>query len=208
MNQLITVFVAVFLIVNPLSAVPMFLAMTASDSSAARKRSAVLAALTCTVTLAAAAMFGEALFRFFGVTIEAFQIAGGVLLFLYSIDMVQARTSRMTTTAAEVRVGVERPQVGITPLGIPMLAGPGAIATVMSLRFAEQPWLDRTLVMGVAVLSVGLLVLAILWCATALERWLSAVSLGILSRISGLMLAAVAAEMVLQGVHRAFPPAH
>jgi multiple antibiotic resistance protein len=210
--ELITDYVALFVIVNPVGTVPLFLGMTVHDGIARRRRTAVFAAATCAATLAGAAVGGEALFAFFGITLDAFRIAGGVLLFLIALDMVQVRTSRTRTTDEEVEHGIERHEVGLIPLGIPMLAGPGAITTVLVAHMragageSAHAWSDPHLwTLLLAVGALGATVLALLWFAAVVERWLNPVVLGVLMRLEGLLLAAIAVQMAVTGLAGAFP---
>ncbi|MCS6969441.1 MAG: MarC family protein [Planctomycetota bacterium] len=190
-------FVPIFVIVSPVGAVPLFLGMTQADSTAQRQRTALIAALTTTCTLLGAALVGQQLFDFFGVTIDAFRIAGGFLLFLIALDFVQVRQTRMKATEPEIAEGVEKQETGIIPLGIPMLAGPGAIATVMVLSHGGWPSLGPVLV---AIVLVGLSTLLVLLAAARMQQHLSATTLGIVLRLEGLLLAAIAVQMVVTGV--------
>ncbi|HTA21306.1 MAG TPA: MarC family protein, partial [Polyangia bacterium] len=129
------------LVVDAPAAVPLFLSMTASDSEDYKRSTARRAAIAAAVVLAAFAALGSVIFRVLGVSLGAFRIAGGVLLFLLAIDMLRAERSRQRTTPEEVAEGVDRPDVSIFPLAIPMLAGPGATSTVMVLvSRAERVW--------------------------------------------------------------------
>lgn len=204
MGMVVRDLVPLFIIASPLGAVPLFLAMTANDLAAKRRRTALYAALTCTVALMVAVFIGEALFGFFGITIHAFRIAGAVLLFLYSMDMVQMRTPRMKTTDEEVQEGVASEQVGVVPLGIPMLAGPGAIATAMVLRMQGGPQTQELWALLLAVLLLGAIVYGILLVAVRMQRWMGPVAMGIFIRVEGLILAAIAVQMAVSGIQGAF----
>ena len=204
LTETIKAFVPLFIIVSPLGALPLFLAMTAKDVSARRLRTAWIAALTTALVLGAAVVSGEAVFRFFGVTIDAFRIAGGVLLFLYAIDMVQMKQSRMRTTDEEVQGGVEKEEVGIIPLAIPMLAGPGAIATAMVLRMQMPAGFASTSVVLLAIVLVCLVTWLVFRLGVRVERWLNPVWMGILLRLEGLLIAAIAVQMLVAGISGAF----
>src|SRR5690242_21003751 len=125
LQDVFLVFTSVLFIVDPLTAVPTFLAMTTRDPPAGRRQMARRGAWTCAVTLTAFALGGSLIFRLFGITIAAFKIAGGVVIGLNALDMVQARRSQQRETPVEKAEGIEKEDVGIMPLGIPMLAGPG-----------------------------------------------------------------------------------
>ena len=146
LQDLFLVFTSILFIVDPLTAVPTFLAMTARDPPEVRRQMARRGAWTCAVTLTAFALGGSLIFRLFGITIAAFKIAGGVVIGLNALDMVQARRSQQRETPVEKAEGIEKEDVGIMPLGIPMLAGPGAISTVMVLSGAAKTPLTTTAV--------------------------------------------------------------
>jgi len=203
-SALVHLLVPLFIIASPLGAVPLFLAMTTRDTADKRRRTGLYAALTCTVALVVAALIGEALFRFFGITIHAFRIAGAVLLFLYSMDMVQMRTPRMKTTDEEVQEGAEREQVGVIPLGIPMLAGPGAMATAMVLRMQAGGEAMYLWALLTAIVLLGAIIYATFLLAVRMQRWLGPVGLGIFIRVEGLILAAIAVQMAISGIQGAF----
>jgi multiple antibiotic resistance protein len=192
--------VPVFVIVSPIGVVPLFLGMTRDDPPERRHRTAWIAALTTTITLLAACLAGQALFRFFAVDVDAFRIAGGILLFIIALDFVQVRQTRLKTTDPEYEEGVAKNEVGIIPLAIPMLSGPGAVATVMVLRGERGGDLLATIPLLAAILLVGAATLAVLLAAVRLQRWLTASTLGILLRLEGLLLAAIAVQMVVTGV--------
>ena len=201
--------VVLFVIVAPNGAIPLFLTMTQANSLAQRERTALLAGLTTTCVLLTCALLGQRLFSFFNISVPAFRIAGGVLLFSFGYAMLQVVTPRMKSTHAEIQAGVEKEQVGIAPLGIPMLAGPGAITTVLVLRGqAGQEW-EAALSLGAAIVVVGTLTWLILRWVAHLQERISPIVLGIIGRIEGLLLATIAVQMILDGVHGAFnlPPA-
>lgn len=200
----LTCVVSLLAVLNPVGAVPLLLAMTVNDPPPRRRRSALMAASTQTACLAVAAVGGSTLFSFFNISIDSFRIAGGALLFLLAIDMVKVNQLRHKATDAEVQEGLARAEVGIIPLGIPMLAGPGAIATVISLA-GQVPELSLAMVVLLAaVVAVGGMTAMVLLTATRIERWLTPTVLGIASRLMGLLLAAIAAQMLVTGVQNSF----
>lgn len=208
-TELIRTLVPLFVIVSPIGAVPLFLSMTANDSRTHQRRTALLAAVTQTCGLTIAAIAGQTLFGFFGITIDAFRLAGAVLLFLYAMDMVQMRMPRMKTTDEEVAEGTEKEQVGVIPLGIPMLCGPGAMATVMVLRMQASAVDDarsdlQLWAVFAAILVLGLISWLMLLLAVRMHRWLGQVGLGIFVRVEGLLLAAIAVQMAVSGIQGCF----
>jgi len=190
---------AIFFVVDPLAAVPLFLAITRGDSPEKRRGTAARAAVACFLTLTVFAAAGTLIFKLFGITLGAFKIAGGVLLFMLALDMMRAQASPVRLTAAEEQEGVERDDVAIIPLAIPMLAGPGAIATVMVLVSQAKSKLYAIPVFG-AILITAVATYFILRMAIVAERTLKRTGMNILNRVMGLILAAVAVQFVVSGV--------
>jgi len=202
-EQLLLVFTSVLFIVDPFATVPSFLAMTARDTPAQRRVLARRGAWTTAITLALFALAGSAIFRIFGITIGAFKIAGGVLMGMNALDMVQARRSHQRETPAETAEGTEKEDIGILPLGIPMLAGPGAISTVMVLAVASKSWITTVALYASIALSayVSYLTLA---AASFVERRLGTTGMRILTRLMGLVLCAIAAQFIIDGIRVSF----
>lgn len=195
---------AVFFVVDPIAVVPVFLAMTAHETPAQRRRTALRASLASGFTLAFFAVAGHYIFKLFGISLGGFKIAGGALLFLLSLDMMQARSSRTKTTPEEEQEGIEKQDVAIIPLAIPLLSGPGSIATVMVLMSRHREW-----IWGVPVFLAIVVTTAVTWAmlhgATWLERRLSKTFLNVTSRLMGLILAAVAVEFIVAGLRDVLP---
>jgi multiple antibiotic resistance protein len=131
---------SVFFLVDPFAAIPVFLAMPPDESSARRRQTASRAALTCLMVLSVFAAAGGLIFRVFGITLPAFKIAGGIILIMIGLEMLQARRSGTKQSPEEQAEGAAREAMGVIPLGIPMLAGPGAISTVMILIGDSRRW--------------------------------------------------------------------
>lgn len=191
---------AVFFVIDPIANVPIFLSITAGDSPAQRRRTALRAALATWLVLSVFALAGGVIFRAFGISLGAFKIAGGLMLLLMAIDMMRAQPSATRTSAEEQAEGREREDVAIFPLAIPMLAGPGAIATVMVLmsRAAWHPIHTPSVFLAIALTSLATWLL--LRSAASADRWLPKNVLRAFERIMGLLLAAVAVEFIAGGV--------
>jgi len=193
-------FSAIFFVVDPLAVLPIFLAMTANETPAQKRATALRAAITSGITLITFAAAGSLIFRFFGITLGAFKIAGGVLLFLVALDMMQARQSRTRSTPEEEQEGIEKADVAIIPLAIPLLSGPGSIATVMVLM-SRATW--HPVRMSAVFLAVTITCLAtwlLMRSAANAERFLPKTLLRAFERVMGLLLAAVAVEFIAGGV--------
>jgi multiple antibiotic resistance protein len=197
---------AMFFVIDPIANVPIFLTITVADSPAQRRRIARRAAFATWVTLSVFAFAGGLIFKAFGISLGAFKIAGGLLLLLMAIDMMRAQPSPTRTTAEEQGEARTRDDIAIFPLAIPMLAGPGAIATVMVLmsRAAWQP--VRTIAVFVAVTITCALAWLLMRSAANAERLLPKTLLRALERIMGLLLAAVAVEFIAGGVRDMLRP--
>ena len=198
-QELLLVFTSVLFIVDPFAVIPSFLAMTERDTAALRRAMARRAAWTTAITLTLFALGGSLIFKLFGITIGAFKIAGGVLIGLNALDMVQARRSSQRETPAEKAEGTAKEDIGILPLGVPMLAGPGAISTVMVLALGSKSWLTTTaLYLSIALTAV--ISFVTLSAASMLERRLGQTGMRILTRLMGLVLCAIAVQFILDGI--------
>ena len=192
------------LVVDAPAAVPLYLSMTESDTPEHKRRTAFRASLAAGVVLASFGAFGGLIFRVLGISLGAFRIAGGVLLFLLAIDMLRAQRSRQRTSPEEEAEGVDRPDISIFPLAIPMLAGPGATSTVMVLvSRAERPW-QYVVVFG-AIALTALASLGLLRSALRVERRLGQTGMNVLQRVMGLILAATAVQFVVEGIATLLP---
>ena len=201
--ELVLIFTSILFIVDPFAVIPTFLAMTPRDSPQQRRVLARRGAWTCAVTLIAFALGGSAIFKIFGITIGAFKIAGGVLIGLNALDMVQARRSQQRETAVETAEGIEKDDIGIMPLGVPMLAGPGAISTVMVLALgAKGP--TMTAAVYVSIVLTAVITYFVLAAASMVERRLGQTGMRILTRLMGLVLCAIAIQFIVDGVKLSF----
>ena len=192
------------LVVDAPAAVPLFMSMTRSDSDEYRRRTAFRAALAAGLVLASFGALGGLIFRVLGISLGAFRIAGGVLRFLLAVDMLRAQPSRQRTSPEEEAEGVDRPDVSIFPLAIPMLAGPGATSTVMVLvSRAERAW-QYVVVFGAVVLT-ALVAYGFLRAAIDVERRLGRTGMNVLQRVMGLILAATAVQFIVEGISNVLP---
>ncbi|MDQ2093210.1 MarC family protein [Rhodalgimonas zhirmunskyi] len=194
---LITGFVTLFVIIDPIGLTPMFVALTQGTPSAERRRIAVRACLTAFLILAAFTFFGEAVLGFVGITMPAFRVAGGALLFLTALDMLfERRTKRRADQSAEEE---DAPDPSIFPLALPLIAGPGAIATVILLA-GQRPGLSGLAsVIGITAVVIVLVFLFFL-AAPLLERALGKTGINVATRILGMLLAALAVQFILDGL--------
>src|SRR5271170_6881065 len=159
---------SIFFLVDPFAAIPSFLAITESADPARRKRMARKGAITCFIVLTSFAVFGQLIFRMFGITLPAFEIAGGLILLLIGLDMLEARRSATQETSGEAEEAAAKEDAGIVPLGIPMLAGPGAISSVMVLvGQAPSYWCWQ---MGAILGSIAITAFVSYWVLAGADR--------------------------------------
>jgi multiple antibiotic resistance protein len=197
-------FGTVFSIVDPFAAVPVFLGLTNNQTKDERSGTALRASLTTFVVLSLFGLAGSIIFDFFSITLPAFKIAGGILLFNVGLDMMRAQPSKTRSTAEEREEAETKEDVGLIPLGLPLLSGPGAIATVMVLS-GKQTSMEGRIALESAVLVVSVLTFLVLRSATLLARVLGKTGMNVIGRIMGLILAALAMQFVLDGLREAFP---
>jgi multiple antibiotic resistance protein len=195
---------ALFVAVDPFGCVPLFVAMTEGDAAEHRRRAARRASLVAGATLTVFAVSGTLIFRLFGVSVAAFRIAGGALLFLLAVDMLRAQRSRQRTTPEEEAEGANKQDVSTFPLGIPMLAGPGATSTVMVLVSHAKNAYEHAVVFGAIVITL-LVTYWVLRGASVVAYRLGRTGMNVLERVMGLILAAVAVQFIIDGLALAFP---
>ncbi len=197
---------AVFFVVDPLSAVPFFLAMTREDSDEKRRQTARRAAVAAGLILSTFALAGAWIFKLLGIGLPAFKVAGGVVLLLLALDMIRTQPSKTRITEGEVAAGAGKEDVAIVPLAMPLLAGPGSIATciVLMARARGGPWWHALPVLGaIAVTCVAAYLL--LAAAPRTEKVLGPSGLAILERAAGLLLVAIAVQFMMDGLGEGLP---
>jgi multiple antibiotic resistance protein len=192
-------FGSLFVIVDPIATVPAFLVMTDTKTTGERIAIAKVAALVTFLVLFIFSLGGQWVLRFFGVTIPAFEIAGGIILLKVALDMLQARRPAMRDTPEEQAEGARKEDIGVTPLAVPMLAGPGAISAVVLLR-GQAATLAHLLLLVAVVAAISLLVFLILRMAATHVGFFSGIGIRITERLMGLLLAAIAVQFVLNGL--------
>jgi len=197
-------FGSLFVIVDPPAAVPAFLAMTPTDTPEQRIKMARLACCVAAGVLLAFAIAGKWIFKFLGITMPAFQIAASVVLLLVALDMLRAQRSRVQETSEETAAGVEKTDIAVTPLAIPMLAGPGAISTAIMLH-NQAANLAQRVALYLCIVAVSVASYLILRISASGARWLSPIVMNITVRIMGLLLAAVAIQFVLKALYQLNP---
>ncbi len=191
---------SIFFLVDPFAALPTFLAVTAGADKARRRTMARKASLTAWVVLSAFAVAGQYIFKMFGITLPAFELAGGVILLLIGLDMLQAKRSATQESSGEREDAETKDDAGIVPLGIPMLAGPGSIAAVMVLvgQVEDHPW--RMVAILAAIFVTAAICFLVLGNSDKVSSILGDTGVRILVRIMGLLLVALAMQYFVNGM--------
>lgn len=195
----IKIFTTLLAIVNPLGAIPIFISLTGSMALGERKRIINTASITVVVVLIVAALLGKPLLDFFGISIASFKVGGGILLLLMAISMMQAKYAQTKQTREEEAEAEEKESIAVVPIAMPLLAGPGAISTIIIYADASLHILHLTLLVVSSVL-VALLTWVALNIASPLRSVMSKTAINIATRLMGLLLAAIAVEFISGGL--------
>lgn len=197
-------FVALIAIVNPIGIVPIFLALTSSDTEKERKHTAHLSAFSVGMILLLAAFAGEAILSFFGIGLPSFRVGGGILVLLMAISMLQAKQSRIRQSPSEAEYAEEKENVAVVPLAIPLMAGPGAISLAI-IHGHQAVTFSSKLMLGASIVAVALVALISLHLAKPIGKALGVTGLNIATRIMGLILASIGVQMIAQGLLKLLP---
>jgi len=203
-TDLIKLTVALLAIVDPFASIPVFLSTTTGYTQAERRRVTQVVAITVFCVLAVAALIGTQMLRFFGISIPSFLIAGGILLLLMAISMLQAKESGIRQTPDEAEEASEKDAVAVVPLGIPLLAGPGAISTMIIATHHSAGFFGHFTLLIPAAL-IGGVVWATFMAATRISERLGKTGMNIITRVMGLIIAAIGVEYIYRGMIELFP---
>lgn len=202
----VTAFTTFFVIIDPIGQVPIFMALTSQQTSAVRRRTAARSVVLAGMILLIFAFVGDVLLRLLGITLPAFRIAGGILLLLVSIDMIFARQSGLrSTTEDEAAEAEDRADVAVFPIAVPLLAGPGAITSIILLTGRAEGDAGLQALVVVVMFFVLALCLAAFLFASRVMKLLGLTGVNVVGRISGIILAALAVQYVIDGVTEVFP---
>jgi len=201
METAVVAFTTFFATIGPLDVGPVFAAMTPSAAPKMRRRMAVRGTLIATGILVTFALAGELLLGSLGISLAALRVAGGILLLLIAIDMVFARPSGGTsTTEEELREGSGKADVTVFPLATPLIAGPGAMGAVILLMAGAEGDLVHQGIVLLMLLAVLVITLISLLAASQLQRYLGVTGLHVVSRVFGVLLAALAVQFMIDGI--------
>lgn len=194
----LSAFVTMFVVIDPIGLAPLFVALTHGDSAARRRSIGLRACVIAFGVLTLFGLLGEAVLGFVGISMPAFRIAGGILLFITALEMLFERRSKRREGQAE-----ERPDPSVFPIAIPLLAGPGAIASMVLLTGDARSVADLAVVHA-AMLAVLVLVALAFLAASPIERLLGRTGIIVVTRLFGMLLAALSVQFVLDGIRGAF----
>jgi len=196
----LSAFVAFFVIIDPPGCAPIFYGLTTGASEQQRRAMAIRAVLVATAILVGFAFLGEPLLRTLGIELDSFRIAGGIMLFFIALDMVfEKRTQRREDRAQKIKETPEIEDVSIFPMAMPMIAGPGSIATVM-LLFARAHGLEQNIAVAGALAANLVIMLAALIMVGPLMRLFGQQVEAVITRVLGVILAALAVQFVVDGL--------
>lgn len=191
-------------VVNPLAALPFFIHYTEGYSLVQRRRTIMIAARTVFIVIATSALLGLHLLAFFGISLASFQVGGGMLLLTSALSMLNAQPAEARSTAAEIQDSAARASIAVVPLTIPLLTGPATMSTVVI--YADKA---HTVLQHAALIAYGAVVaLVVILCFTLAERiarWLGKTGINVMTRLMGLVLAAIAVEIMSDGLVQLFP---
>jgi multiple antibiotic resistance protein len=197
-------FIALFVILDPFAAVPIFLVLTKSYTAGERVHIAGITSLTVLATLVTAALTGEALLHTMGTSLASFRVGGGIVLLTMALAMLRAQPDSMRTTPAEEAEAEDRNAIAVVPLAIPLLAGPGSISTVI-IGMQRSVTEYHGMIIIATIVLVCLLLWVVLRMASTIGRKLGQTGLNIINRLFGLILAAIAIEIMANGFKQLFP---
>ena len=203
-SEFLTFAAALFAIMNPFGNVAIFLSVTADRSPAERSKIATTTAAAVLITLLVAAVLGQQILALFGISVGAFRIAGGIIILILALAMLHAQPSGVHHSAQEEEAGRAKDNPAFFPLAIPVIAGPGSMATVILYAQHAHGLLGAATIGAVIVLMCGVLLLA-LHAADRMAAFLGTTGLNVLTRLMGMVLAAIAVEMVVGGLADLFP---
>ncbi|KEJ89598.1 MarC family protein [Sulfitobacter donghicola] len=199
MAYMVAAFVTMFVVIDPIAIAPIFLALTPDMTAQERSKIALRAVLVGGFLLVLFAFFGKAVLEFAGISMAAFRVAGGILLFLTAMDMLFERRTKRREDSSETPEVMEQDDPSVFPLAIPLIAGPGAIASVI-LLVGQKPGGEGL----ISVIAITTVVLAIMYVmlrlSSLLERVLSKVAINVITRVLGMLLAALSVQFVLDGL--------
>ena len=202
--NLVKPLIALLAIVNPLGIIPFFILFTANFSAEQKKKTIIVSSISAFLVIALSTLIGADLLHFFGISIASFQVGGGMLLLLSSINMLNATTGAAKSTSDEVEEAADRASVAVVPLTIPLLTGPATISTVIIYASNTKSLWQHAVLIGYGVVVAAAAALCFL-AAEPIARFLGKTGINVMTRLMGLILAALAVEVMANGLGKLFP---
>jgi len=197
-------FISLLALVNPLGAIPFFISFTATNTRAERQKIVRMASLTVALVIAFTTLFGQQVINFFGISVNSFQVGGGIIMLLMALSMINAQPGGTKTTPEEAIEGELKENIAVVPLAIPLLTGPGTISTVIIYSSDQGGWLQKLNLIG-SGLAIAVLVFVALSAADPISRVLGRTGINVATRLMGLMLAALGVELIVDGLMALIP---
>ena len=192
-------FTSLFALVNPIGFSPMFISLVDNMNHQEKNRIAVKGVVTAGLILTTFLFIGELIFQFFGITIEAFKIAGGILFMRSSFNLIEVKKSRTRTTPAEEENTINKDDIAYTPIGIPLIAGPGAITSIMVLS-TSNPNISYKICLFLVILLTMLITLLILRMSSKITQQIGTSGLRIIQRMMGIILLTISVQFIIDGI--------
>jgi len=203
-SEYMKMLIGLIAIVNPIGVIPIFISLTSELDASERRNVSNIATYSVLAILLLSLFLGEWILIFFGITINSFHVAGGLLLLLMALSMMHARTSGIKRTAEEAEESEGKDSIAIVPLATPLLAGPGTISTVI-LYAHKGSGLRHYLIVGLIILVMSLLLLAVFRFVPYISKYITQTGINVFTRIMGLILAAISIEFIASGIKGLFP---
>jgi multiple antibiotic resistance protein len=197
-------FISLLALVNPLGAIPFFISFTTSNSRHERQRIVRVASFTVAVVIAFTTLLGQEVINFFGISVNSFQVGGGIIMLLMAISMINAQPGGTKTTPEEAVEGELKENIAVVPLAIPLLTGPGTISTVIIYSSQADNFVQKVNLIASGI-AIGVLVFIALSAAAPISRVLGRTGINVATRLMGLMLAALGVELIVDGLTALMP---
>ncbi|CAD6556072.1 MarC family protein [Paraburkholderia sabiae] len=202
--DIIKSFISLLALINPVGAIPFFLSLTSQQSVAEQRRTIRIASISVFCVIAVTTLLGQQIIRFFGISIGALEVGGGIIMLLMSISMLNAQVGNARSTPEERHEAEMKDNIAVVPLAIPLLTGPGSISTVLVYSASYPHWYER-----ISLIVIGAVIAALcfgsLSLAEPIARWVGRTGINIGTRLMGLMLSALAVEFIVNGLKALLP---
>jgi multiple antibiotic resistance protein len=203
-TEYVKILVALLAVINPLGAIPIFITLTPGEDLEARQKIAKTSSLSATLILLVALFAGEWMLAFFGISVSSFRVGGGILILLMAVSMLQAQLSPTVQTKEEAEESDRKQDIAIVPFATPLLAGPGAMSTVV-LEAHKGSGVGHYASISLAIILIGTCIWTALHLAPLISQRLGKTGINVFTRIMGLILAAIAVEFIANGLKGLFP---